>query len=205
MLSIAGAMLTAAVPAHAQLRMFQMGRTSVALSSDFLGAVTALNVNVSMVGEGRLRDGAVSFPITEGAIALNNAKGEIQHAGGITLAAGNTRVHLLNYTIDTAGGTPVLTGLVIANEEVLGRVPLFNLILPNDFRTPVRAPFGRFLELNNIRVTLTSQAAGALNGAFGISAFTPGFLIGTASVAGIFERMPGDDPVFDFLSEMVNQ
>jgi len=43
------------------------------------------------------------------------------------------------------------------------------------------------LRINDVGVTLTSVAADALNGIFGVTAFTPGFNIGTANVKVVFD------------------
>ena len=106
------------------------GKTTVTLSNDFLGALVALRLSAGTVGEGTLRSGVASFPVTGGALDLATAKGEINHTGGLVLAAGSTRVELLSFNIDTSGNRTVLTGLVTVNGDFVGRLPLFDLTLP---------------------------------------------------------------------------
>lgn len=157
------------------------GRTSVNLSSDFLGALSSLRVSAAAVGAGSLRSGVASFPITAGALDLANAKGEIDHAGGLSLTAGNTTVQLISFKIDTTGDSPVLTGLVIVNGDVVGRLPLFDLQLPALTLPLTPGAFGTVF-IPGVGVRLNKTAAGALNQVFGVTAFVEGFNIGQASV-----------------------
>jgi len=164
------------------------GRTSVTLSTGFLGALTSLSVRPGVVGQGRLVGAVASFPITQGSVDASNARGEIFHTGGITLEAGTTtRVQLLNFTIETTHNIPVLTGLVVVNNAVVGRLPLFALRLPTNLTLPLAPRGGALVELNNVGVELSRDAADALNGVFRVTAFTPGFSIGTASVRALLD------------------
>lgn len=160
------------------------GKTSVSLSNDFLGALVALRLSAGTVGDATLRSGVASFPVTGGALDLATAKGEINHTGGLFLAAGSTRVELLSFNIDTSGTRTVLTGLVTANGNFVGRVPLFDLTLPAVTLPLQPQAFGN-LFLPGVRLTLSSEAAAALNSIFGVTAFAQGFNIGTASLFAV--------------------
>ncbi|NJM36514.1 MAG: hypothetical protein HC845_00780 [Akkermansiaceae bacterium] len=94
-----------------------------------------------------------------------------------------TTVELRNFIIDTTGATPVLTGLVVANENTVGRLPLFDLVLPEGITLPLQ-PKGsmKSLTLSGVSLKLTAGAAEALNGAFNVTAFAEGLPIGTAKV-----------------------
>ena len=59
------------------------GQTRVFLSNDFVGALGALNLSVGTVGNSALRSGVARFPISGGVLDLQNAKGEINHSGGL--------------------------------------------------------------------------------------------------------------------------
>jgi len=178
------------------------GRTSVTLSSDFIGALGALQLTAGAVGAGSLRSGVASFPITGGALDLANAKAEINHSGGLVLATNTTRVQLLSFNIDTTGATPVLTGLVTVNGDVVGRLPLFTLGLPALTLPLQPAAFGTIF-LPGVQVRLSAEAATALNSIFGVNAFVEGFNIGTASVFGVsaprrvFNNVPGFNNLLD--------
>lgn len=158
------------------------GSTTVELSSDFVGALTSLNIAPRTVFPASLRGAQASFPITDGTLERATLRGEIIHNGGLTLTRGTTVVKLKSFIIDTTGSGIVLTGLVSANGAVVGRIPLFDLQLPsnvatNDFRF-------EGVILNGVMVSLRPEAAGALNAVFQTTAFVPGFNIGTARVRG---------------------
>lgn len=162
------------------------GDTRVHLSGDLVGALTSLGVSVRASYPARLRGAQASFPIPGGELDLGTLKGEVDHAGGLTLQAGGTQVNLSSYTIDTTGATPVLTGLVKVNDSVFGRLPLFDIAL-------VSAPVVRGLharagsvQLDNARLTLNADAAAALNAVFNVNAFQAGLPIGTARVQTYF-------------------
>ncbi|NJK52291.1 MAG: hypothetical protein HC936_04715 [Leptolyngbyaceae cyanobacterium SU_3_3] len=160
------------------------GRTSVQLSADFVNALVSLQVAPGVVGRGTLDKGVASFPISGGAIDLGTVKAEIIHRGGLSLKAGNTTVELTDFIISTLGEKPVLTGLVTVNDSLAFRAPLFNLGITGV--TPPLAPKDDRLVLSGVEVTLTAEAAGALNQVFGVTAFKEGLPIGTARVrAGV--------------------
>lgn len=117
------------------------------------------------------------YPIPTGALDLADLRGDIFHAGGLSLSAGSTVVELRSFIIDTTG-EPVLTGLVSVNGDVVGRVPLFDLATTQAPEIVGR----RGILLDGVEVTLTDTAAGALNGIFGVTAFEEGLPIGVATV-----------------------
>lgn len=160
------------------------GKTTVTLDAGFVAALGALGVTPAPIKPGKLKNGAVSFPISGGAIDVANAKGEIAHTGGLSLTAGSTVVELLNFTIDTSGASPVLTGVVTANGSFVGRLPLFDLDLPA-ITLPITPDARGRVTIPGVGVTLTVAAAAALNDVFGVTAFEGGFAIGTATVATV--------------------
>jgi hypothetical protein len=84
-------------------------------------------------------------------------------------------------------GTPGLTGLVVANGTVVGRIRLFDIALPAGITLPLRPVANRFFDLDGARLTLNSGAATALNGVFGITAFAGGFPIGVGRVSAFLD------------------
>lgn len=160
-----------------QLSIFA-GSTTVHLSSEFAGALGALQISPRSAFPGRLVRTRATFPITTATLDSATLRGEISHAGGLILRRGSTVVRLESFVIDTTGaGGIVLTGLVSANGSVVGRIPLFDLTLPAGFLGDLT-----LIRLNGVSVTLRPEAATALNAVFGTTAFTAGFNIGTASV-----------------------
>ena len=110
------AVLALACTAFAQeTRIVESGETTVALSSDFLDALTSLGVAPGVITPTQLNRTTVDFPINGGALDLKTAAGNVGHTGGLTLSAGGTVVAIQNFTIDTTAKSPVITGLVVAN------------------------------------------------------------------------------------------
>ena len=107
---------------------------------------------------------AFTFPITS--VSATN----ILHSGGISLTEGDTVLELLDFDIDLTQlivfGTAILNGTTN-----LGSVPLFTV------------------DGSTLALTLTGDAAGALNSVFGAvdPAFTAGLSVGTASFTAVPE------------------
>ena len=172
-----GAPMATAAPT-AQIRD---GYTLVELLPEFVGALGSLGIAPSKLLPGTLYQRIAFFPITGGRLDAANARGEVPHSGGLTLTRGATQVVISDFIVDTTSA-PRLTGIVTANGSIVGRIPLFNLALP-PLGLPLQLPAGpETLLIEGNKVTLTAEAATALNGAFGTTAFTPGFNIGIASV-----------------------
>lgn len=179
----AGIALSVAAPVASAAPTAQVrdGYTLVELLPEFVTALGSLGIAPSKVLPATLYQRIAFFPITGGRIDASNAKGEVPHSGGLTLTRGGTQVVISDFIIDTTS-TPKLTGIVTANGSIVGRIPLFNLTLPA-LALPLQLPAApETLLIEGNRVTLTAEAASALNGAFGTTAFSPGFNIGIASV-----------------------
>ncbi len=174
----------AAGAAIAQTHTIESGKTTVTLSSGFISALQSLHVTPGVIGPTTISGNAAGFPVVAGALDVNNAKGEIIHSGGLTLANSGKRVRLQSYTIDTTGGAPIITGLVTVNGVFLGRLPLFDLQLPSGLKLPL-TPSGDVLVLKGVGVKLDATAAKALNMVFSVSAFQAGLKIGTANVTTV--------------------
>lgn len=143
---------TAAPASHSTAwGQFFKGRTDLTLDPAAAAALTSLGVKVKPVFAGKTGS-AISFPIIG-----NPADGTIEHIGGLVLQSGHTRLYLTNYTIDLNRG--VLSGLVNFRQ----RADLFTL----GAATP-----------QGVTLALTPGAASVLNSTFGVTAFTPGLVIG---------------------------
>jgi hypothetical protein len=164
----------------------EAGRTTVTLASSFVSALGSLGVTPGTVEPTELNGDRVNFPITGGAFDLDTAIGQVVHSGGLTLTAGSTEVRLQSFIIDTTSTTPEITGLVVVNGKLVGRLPLFNLSLPDGVRLPIKPEDSVFHE-KGIGVTLSSTAASALNSTFHTTALAGGLEIGTANVIALLE------------------
>jgi hypothetical protein len=163
------------------------GSTSVQLAPEFLKALNALKVTPASIAPGRLfiRWGGakVMFPITAGAVDLGAVTGEMDHAGGLSLSANGTTVELSSFLIDINGNRPVLTGLAVVDDNLVGRLPLFDLHLS---ASRIDAD-DDFLKVDWVQATLSQEAADALNKIFKVNAFAAGLPIGTAQIRAFLE------------------
>ena len=157
------------------------GTTTVELDAGFVTALDSLGVELGLAGNASAGAAGVGFPIPAGEIDLETAAGQIVHTGGITLTAGELTVTLSSFIIDTTGDSPVLTGLVKSNNDLLFRAPLFDLDLPA-LTLPLRTSRLGRLPIPGVGATLTAEAADLLNAVFEVTAFEEGFVIGEASV-----------------------
>jgi hypothetical protein len=192
----ATAALSFAAPATAAPSVqLTRGATEVALYSSFVQALGSLGVTPENVLPGSLTptttSAKIAFPIPTGELDAAGPKLEILHSGGLTLTAGNTRVALTSFIIENLGGHLRLTGVVKANDTIVGRIPLFRVALT---QAPVVNPGSggaAHLSIRGARLTLTEDAANALNGAFGVTAFKRGFPIGVAKVSATVRDLDG--------------
>jgi hypothetical protein len=98
--------------------------------------------------------------------------GVVKHAGGISLTAGSTTVNLTEFEINLPARQ--LFGKV----NGAGPVALLDL----DYSS-LRPSFrGGRLAVGPVSTTLTQGATDALNGAFGVSAFTDQTVLGNATI-----------------------
>lgn len=145
------------------------GSTIVTLDQATLGVITGpLGLTPSAIAPGVIAaSGGVvtaTFPITE----MEN--GVIEHAGGIALAKGGTKLALTRYDIQGA----TLTARAALNGKKLGRIPLFDL-------TNVQTFTGGSCAVT-ADLHFTKQAAAALTAVFGAPNVT-GVTFGSACVA----------------------
>jgi hypothetical protein len=129
--------------------------------------ISAAPVGPATVGSG----GSLVFPITGGKLATADLAGVIPHSGGIRLSDGGTTVDLLSFEINL-DADPDLTALVGPD-----RVSILSLDL-SGATIAVGKSNGR-ITVSGVKARLTAAAAGALNAAFGVSAFAEGQLLGT--------------------------
>lgn len=163
------------------------GTTTVVLDPGFLDALSSLKIHPAPIAPGRLissrKHGVrAAFPITTGAVDLGMIKAEIDHSGGLSLTEkGGPRVELSSFIIDLLGtNAPVLTGLVVVDDNLVGRLPLFDLALGTV------GGDDDVLKVDDVAVTLNTQAAAALSNVFGAQ-IPAGLSIGTARVRAILE------------------
>ena len=192
----ASAALSFAVPSSAAPSVqLTNGATEVALYASFVDALGSLGVTPGNVLPGSLiptsNSAKVAFPIPTGELDASGPKVEILHSGGLTLTAGHTRVALTSFIIENLGGNLRLTGVVKANDTIVGRIPLFRVVLTQAPEVVPTSGGAAHLSIKGARLTLTDAAAQALNGVFGVTAFKQGFPIGVAKVNATVRDLDG--------------
>jgi hypothetical protein len=196
-LLVAGALAFSQAAVAAPSIQLTGGATSVRLSQELLGALASLGVAPDNVLPGGLhptgQGATVVFPIPTGELDAEGPVLEIVHSGGLTLTAGDTRVALTSFIIENIGNDLRLSGVVKANDTIVGRIPLFRIALT---QAPEVTPgsggdAGRF-KVEGAELTLTSRAAATLNAAFGLDrVFTAGFPIGKARIVARIRDLDG--------------
>ena len=156
------------------VKLAPKGATTLALSDGAAAALKSLGISAAPLKPARAGEKGIAFPITTGKLDAKTYAGTIKHSGGLSLTRGATRVDLRNFTINV-DGAPDLTARV-------GRARVS--ILDLDLSDAKIAASGRKLTIAGVKATLTDDAAGALNAAFGTTAFQEGLELGTATVSG---------------------
>ncbi len=160
--------------------------TAIALDKGFTDALTSLKLTPGVVGDAKLADGSLSFPITGGNVtyfkpgtASPYVIGQVQHEGsGLSLEAGGTKVELTNLNVDP--GVSRVYGDVSVNGKVAASSAyLFKL----DGRTlkPLKTQ-GDTAILQGTKVEISDVAAPLLNDTFKTDAVKPGLLVGIATI-----------------------
>lgn len=152
--------------------VFDGGATDLALDGGTLAAVVGLGVTPGIIAPATLAGTTASFPITGGKVNAKTLAGSITHSGGLSLAAGATRVELTDFDIQLpsllakiGGGTPTA-------------------ILDLDASAAKVAVSGRNVTVSGVVAKINTAAAGALGGAFNTTAITAGTTLGVATVKG---------------------
>jgi hypothetical protein len=160
--------------------------TAIALDKGFTDALTSLKLTPGVVGDAKLTDGSLIFPITGGNVTVFKPGevspyviGQVQHEGsGLSLTAGDTKVELTNFNVDP--GVSRVYGDVLVNGKVAASSAfLFQL----DGRTlePL-ATEGSDAILTGTKVEISDVAAPLLNDTFKTDAVKPGLLVGIATI-----------------------
>ena len=121
---------------------------------------------------------ALLFPVSGGQIMVATLVGTVDHAGGLTFSHGGKSVTLTNLVINTI--TKRLTATVAGQLK-----PIFDLNLASHRRAS--GPHGKVVA-STIKLTVTSQAATALNSSLGVSTFRAGMNFGIARLIVAYAR-----------------
>jgi hypothetical protein len=160
--------------------------TAVKLDAGFADALKTLGLTPGVVGDGKLTDGSLVFPITGGNVTYfkpGTAKpyviGQIQHEGsGFSLEAGGTKVEITNLNVDP-GASRVYGDVAVNGKTAVTSAFIFQL------RGATLKPLqteGDTAILEGTKVYISPVAASLLNDTFKTDAVTDALLVGVAKI-----------------------
>ncbi len=155
------------------------GATSLVPDSGTIDALTSLGVSVGVVAPAAAGPNGIGFPITNSLFSALYS-GRINHSGGLTLTGGGKEVSLTNYIVSLGSrqlSADVAAGPAGGTLSSLGRIAILNLKFSG-----AKLSFFPSVTLGPLVATLTSGAAGALNGVFGTSALSDATVLGSLTV-----------------------
>lgn len=117
------------------------------------------------------------FPITNGRVDATTLAGYVNHSGGLRFVnvANGHSLTLTNFQI-VISATPGLTAEVNNNPNVRVRILNLDLSHAGIVKQPPR------VTVSDVKATLTTTAATALNSSLGVAFFAPGITLGIATV-----------------------
>ena len=146
--------------------------TTVVVFPSFATALKKGAVAVAPVSPASVTRGVFVFPISDGQIAVATFAGTFNHSGGLTFCRHGKRVELTDFVMNTH--TKRLTATVDGKS-----LPIFDLNLASLKRA---SEPHRTIIATNIGLTVTPQAASALNSDLGTTTFKGGQAYGVATM-----------------------
>ncbi|MEH6608564.1 MAG: hypothetical protein V7696_04275 [Halioglobus sp.] len=119
------------------------------------------------------------FMVSGGVIDIDLYAGELEHRGGVSISCGadpERTVSIQNLRVEYIAELPVITGVVVVDDEPLIRQPLFT---PSGNEIETSVSNGGVIRLSGVDLELTDYAASLLNSLLG-SAYIAGDPIGEA-------------------------
>jgi hypothetical protein len=149
--------------------------TDVVVNPAVLAALKQAGIAVTAIAPATAKT-TLTFPVSGGQIVVATLAGTLDHTGGLIFSHNGKSVALSTFVINT--NTKRLT----ANVRGLSQ-PIFDLNLASLKRAI--GPHGAVVA-SHIKLTVTSQAATALNSSLGVSTFKAGMNFGIATVTVAF-------------------
>jgi hypothetical protein len=151
--------------------------TDVVVNPAVSAALKQAGVTVTAIAPATAK-AALLFPVSGGQIVVATLAGTVHHSGGLTFRHGGKSVTLTDLVINT--NTKHLTAMVGGRS-----MPVFGLNL-----TSPTAASGRHSTVvaSNIKLTVLSPAATALNSGLGVRTFRTGLSFGVATLTVAYAR-----------------
>jgi hypothetical protein len=163
---------------YASARATVIGKsTDVVVNPAVSAALRHADIAVSAVAPATAET-TLLFPVSGGQIVVATLAGTINHTGGLTFRHGGRSVTLTSFVINT--NTRRLTATVSGVP-----VSVFDLNLASSRHA--HGPHGT-VRASNIKLTVTSQAANALNSELGVNTFKTGMHFGIAALTVAYAR-----------------
>jgi hypothetical protein len=145
--------------------------TDVVVNPAVLAALKQADIAVTAIAPATAKT-KLLFPVSGGQIVVATLVGTVDHTGGLTFSHSGKSVTLTNFVINT--NTKQLTATVGGQSH-----PIFDLNLAS-----LKRASGRHgtVVASNIKLTVTSPAATALNSGLGVSTFKAGMNFGIATL-----------------------
>ena len=163
---------------YASARATVIGKsTDVVVNPAVSAALRHADITVTAVAPATAET-TLLFPVSGGQIVVATLAGTVDHTGGLTFRRSGKSVTLTNLVINT--NTKHLTATVGGHS-----MPIFdlNLASPNGTSGP-----NHTLVASNIKLTVRSRAATALNNGLGVSTFRVGMNFGIATLTVAYAR-----------------
>jgi hypothetical protein len=169
---------TSTTTAYAPASATVIGKsTDVVVNPAVSAALKRAGITVTAVAPATARP-TLLFPVSAGQIIVATLVGTVDHTGGLTFSHIGKSVTLTNFVVNTS--TKQLTATIGGQS-----MPIFDLNLA----ALKRASGGhRTVVASNIKLTVTSQTATALNSGLGVSTFKGGMNFGTATLTVAYAR-----------------
>ena len=169
---------TSATTTYAPASATVIGKsTDVVVNPAVSAALKHAGITVTAVAPATAKT-TLLFPVSAGQIVVATLVGTVDHTGGLTFSHIGKSVTLTNFVVNTS--TKQLTATVGGQS-----MPIFDLNLA----ALKRASGGhRTAVASNIKLTVTSQAATALNSGLGVSTFKGGMNFGIATLTVAYAR-----------------
>lgn len=177
--------LATTVAAQAQATStIEYGRTTLIFAPSFTSGIAGLGAQLGGVGFSSVdSSGTIVFPVVGGAVDLQTSQAQIDHIGGISVNANGLQLRLQNFVVDSTNSL-VLTAILVVNNKLVGRIPLFDLAPPAGTSLPLPTTAG-VLQINGFNVTFNATGASRINAIFGNNAIPAGMLVGTLNLYAV--------------------
>jgi hypothetical protein len=183
------AIAVAAPAAGATTLKLKGGTTTLTFATPAIQSLGAMGIGFQPIAPATAAAAAVSFPIRSGTLKVRGhsrkkVSGRITHRGGMSLSNQTLSIALTKPLVKLAGKTSTLDAATIVGTSPPLPITMATLDL-SKAKTRVTS---KRVRISGVRVKLTKLAASSMNAGFSVTGFTPGFLIGTATLKAVVKR-----------------